>query len=191
MSTDPDAIEIGNLYRKASPKRGSVTPLRNIFGKLSGSRNATPNPYAGRSIDATRCHWCEAPFQRGQMRYPMLDDTTAGWALVSVCIDCFKGDNYSRSSDPSPSPRQEHVCPGCGEPIFVSPHLRWYLKYCSLRCYQREYRKRKRSSGSTIAWKGDKPPQCAACKKSIGGKRRDSRFCSNKCRQWHYRRGGQ
>jgi predicted nucleic acid-binding Zn ribbon protein len=89
------------------------------------------------------------------------------------------------------APRQEDTCPGCGEPIFVSPELRRSLKFCSMRCYQRTYRKRRRETGSTIEWKNYEPPRkCAACKKVLKGKRGDTKFCSNRCRQWQYRRRG-
>jgi hypothetical protein len=192
----------------------SVTPTRFISGKLSGSRNETPSPYAGPSIDATSCHHCRIPFQRGQMRYPILDDTTAGWDLVSVCMDCFKACD-ARSHDPAGmqkysdadsqafrkrfgfplqqrkpriAARQEGRCPGCGEPIFVSPNLRRSLQFCSLRCCQRDYRKRRRDAGSSVDWKGGAPSRCAACNNLLKSKRRDAKFCSNKCRQRQYRR---
>jgi predicted nucleic acid-binding Zn ribbon protein len=87
------------------------------------------------------------------------------------------------------APRREMMCPGCGEPIFVSPDLRWSLQLCSLRCYQRVYRRqRRKNGGSTIEWKGGMRNRCASCKKPIDGKRPDAKFCSNKCKQWHYRR---
>jgi hypothetical protein len=90
------------------------------------------------------------------------------------------------------APRKETTCPGCGEPIFVAPNLRSYqLQFCSMRCYQRSYRKRRRDTGSAIDWKftGELPRrhQCAACKVLFRGKRRDARFCSDRCRQWAYR----
>jgi hypothetical protein len=200
----------------------SVTPIRHISGKLSGSRNASPGPYAGRSRDASSCHWCRNPFKPGQMRYPILDDTTGGWETVSICMSCFK-EMEGSSHDPAAmqerhhsdmeafytrfktlprpkrrepvAPRQERPCPGCGEPIFVAPNLKWRLQICSARCYQRVYRKRKRETGSTIEWKcvGESPRnrKCASCKKYFRGKRKDALFCSNKCRQWHYRRRDQ
>src|SRR5262245_33446795 len=80
----------------------------------------------------------------------------------------------------APRPRQAMECPGCGEPIFVSPDLRWSLKFCSLRCYQRVYRKRRRESGSTVAWKPGPLRKCACCKKPLKIKRQDAKFCSNK-----------
>jgi hypothetical protein len=89
---------------------------------------------------------------------------------------------------PPVEPRKETTCPGCGEPIFISPNLRSYqLHFCSMRCYQRDYRKRRRHSESAIDWKWAGERHCAACKKSFR-KRRDAKFCSSRCRQWHYRR---
>jgi hypothetical protein len=89
------------------------------------------------------------------------------------------------------SPRRETKCPGCGEPIFTAPDFRsMRLSVCSARCYQRVYRKRRRDHGSTIDWKGDdRRIICEACKRPLPeGQRRDPRFCSNRCRQWTYRR---
>ena len=203
------------------PKRGGVTPIRLFSGKLSGSRNTNPSPYAGRSIDATSCHWCRVPFKNSQMRYPILDYTTAGCdTLASVCLECFK-ETPSDSHDPAAiqeavyaereasrisfnahfqcdvpppkrpqpiAPRQESTCPGCGEPIFVSPDLRWRLQFCSVRCYQRVYRKRRRGTESAVDWKQGMLRKCACCKKPLKSKRQDVKFCSNKCRQWQYRR---
>jgi endogenous inhibitor of DNA gyrase (YacG/DUF329 family) len=88
------------------------------------------------------------------------------------------------------APREERLCPGCGEPIFVSPNLRSSrLQFCSMRCYQRGYRKERRKyGGSTIQWKGGVRPRCEACAKLIASKRRDAKFCSDKCKQEAYRR---
>src|SRR5262249_54801530 len=102
---DPDALAIGELYRKAlgdeaprkahsedtKPRRGSVTPIRLISGKLSGSRNGKydRNDDIWRSIDANACHWCDERFKRGQMRYPIMTDCGLGWSAVSVCMECF------------------------------------------------------------------------------------------------------
>jgi predicted nucleic acid-binding Zn ribbon protein len=92
------------------------------------------------------------------------------------------------------APRKETTCPGCGEPIFVAPNLRSHqLQFCSMRCYQRANRKRRREGGgSAIDWKwngeGSRFPHCEACKTQLPkDKRRDGRFCSNRCRQWAYR----
>jgi endogenous inhibitor of DNA gyrase (YacG/DUF329 family) len=181
-----------------------VTPLRSIFGKMSGSRNEAPSQYNGPSIDAGSCHWCRQKFQRGQMRYPMVDSTFKSYPyeLVSLCLECFKLPDansvepedwieHIKGARPNLKPRQEHTCPGCGEPIFVSPDLRWSLKFCSLRCYQRNYRKRRRRTGSAIDWKGGERGnlKCATCKKLLpDNKRLDAKFCSNACRQKQYRR---
>jgi len=242
---DPDALAIGELYRKAlgdeaprkahsedtKPRRGSVTPLRHFSGKMSGSRNARRTRDGcwdhERSVDASCCYWCRDRFDPGQMRYPILHEWNC--QPVSLCLDCFKhpdvesydpaaiqasaqkeADEFHASyaahcqsegrpppDVPAPrrrtpiAPRKEKTCPGCGEPIFISPNLRSHqLQFCSMRCYQRAYRKRRRDTGSAIDWKwtGERRHQCAACKKRFQGKRRDGKFCSNRCRQWAYRR---
>jgi predicted nucleic acid-binding Zn ribbon protein len=199
-------------------ERGGVTPLRHFSGKMSGSRNGTRTRDGDldcwRSVDAACCYWCRDRFASGQMRYPILHE----WKCqpVSLCLDCFKSpaaDGYDPAAmqqaahkdreesharfnlDPPKrrapvAPRRETTCPGCGEPIFVSPNLRsMTLRFCSMRCYQRTYRKRRRETGSAVEWKwaGERRRRCAACKKSLQTKRHDARFCSNKCRQWQYR----
>jgi hypothetical protein len=195
----------------------SVTPLRHFSGKMSGSRNGTRTRDGDwdyeRSVDASCCYWCRDRFAPGQMRYPILHE----WKCqpVSLCLDCFKSEE-AESYDPAAiqadkdadrepahiqlglpkperrravAPREERTCPGCGEPIFVAPNLCAYqLQFCSMRCYQRTHRKRRRNTGSTVAWKGGRGHQCAACKKSFKGKRADAKFCSSKCRQWGHRR---
>lgn len=183
--TDDIAVEIGRLFREGQQRR-RVTPLRNISGKLSGSRNGRgfQNDNLCRSVDATSCHWCREKFQHGQMRYPIMDGTTNGWdGPVSICMECFKdADSSNALSDKRLSPRQQRQCEGCGEPVFVSPDIRWRLQFCSTRCYQRQYRKRRHANGgSVINWKP--PNKCAACKKPLKTKRHDAKFCSNKCRQ--------
>jgi hypothetical protein len=120
MKQDPDATEIGALFRKGrdavsgnapkppapeilspeSPPR--VTPIRLFSGKLSGSRNGKPSreENLNRSIDATICHWCDQKFQPGQMRYPMLDSICGfKWGLVSICLECFKAEGCGSCSD--------------------------------------------------------------------------------------------
>ena len=220
-ATDIDAVEIGKFYRKAretlggaatadtpieptevippnETERRGVTPIRLFSGKLSGSRNGRNSRYSnlGRSIDATVCHWCDQKFAPGQMRYPILTDTSMGWQAVSVCMECFKearpdstGEGKKYRNGRPLAPRRETKCAGCGEPIFASPDHKPRLQICSFRCYQRIYRKRRRGVGSAVEWKlENRPARCDACKQPIKQHRRDARFCSNRCRQWHYRR---
>jgi hypothetical protein len=65
---------------------------------------------------------------------------------------------------------------------------------CSNRCYQRNYRKRRRGRDSVVEWKSRRPNYaCAVCKKRLDRygeqhKRKDTVYCSPKCRQWAYRR---
>jgi hypothetical protein len=195
------------------PRQGSVTPIRLISGKLSGSRNGrdTRDDNWGRSIDADVCHWCDQRFKPGQMRYPIMTDCSLGWSAVSVCMECFKQASPEETGERQPEiidanrpdwlpppkprrwalPRREMKCPGCGEPIFTAPDFRsMRLHVCSARCYQRVYRKRRREGGgSSVPWKGAGRFICEACKRPLPkGQRSDGRFCSNRCRQWAYRR---
>jgi hypothetical protein len=114
-------------------------------------------------------------------------------------MDCFKQeeDVSVLGSDPSgkPAPRHTIQCQGCGEYIstILNPrYLNW--NYCSNRCYQRAYRKRRRGRDSVVDGKGHRPhSQCVVCKKILDRygaehKRKDAKFCSPKCRQWAYRR---
>jgi hypothetical protein len=157
-----------------------VTHRRYISNKISTSRNAI-NP------TANQCFWCEEPFRPGQMRYPIMtgiDDCMVAWCLASVCMDCFK-----QASDEAATrlERVQRPCEGCGEPMLTVVSARAYSwNVCSNRCYQRVYRKKRRGIGSTVPWKGHSPT-CKACHKAFRGKRADAKFCSAKCRQWHYR----
>jgi hypothetical protein len=114
-------------------------------------------------------------------------------------MDCFKteSDVSCLGSDHLGNPATRHTiqCGGCGEYISTirNPrHQHW--NYCSNRCYQRSYRKRRRGQDSVVAWKGGRPNKCCVvCKKPLDTygeqhKRKDAKFCSNKCRQWQYRR---
>jgi hypothetical protein len=119
------------------------------------------------------------------MRYPVAVDV---WQmainLASVCIDCFK---QADAKETSTLPRVERRCEGCGEPMLTVVDARaWPWHVCSYRCYQREYRKRRRGIGSTVDWKTH-TPMCKACRRRFKPERADAKFCSAKCRQWHYR----
>jgi hypothetical protein len=194
------------------PKREPVTPIRHFSGKMSGSRNASSGPDGhAPSADATSCHWCREKFQHGQKRFAILESTNALWGLVSVCVECWKcaydsakkfEREHGRSASDSSAICCERVardCAGCGEPISIPipdkgyrfrGTFRWFNHcVCSMRCYQRVYRKRKRETGSSIDWKGVRRARCITCKKSIpNGKRADAHYCSDACRQWHYRK---
>jgi hypothetical protein len=175
-----------------------------------------------RSVDASCCYWCRDRFAAGQMRYPILHEWKCEpVSLCLDCFKCPDAESYdpaaiqaSAAADRKDfeeflarknlslppkrrkpvAPRKETTCPGCGEPIFVAPNLRSYqLQFCSMRCYEREYRKRRGEygRGSTIDWKvkdgHDHNSQCATCKKRLRSKRKDARYCSSACRQFAYR----
>jgi hypothetical protein len=181
MTIDRDAVEIGKLYRAAREALGieqpKVTDTRHFSEKILESRNADS------------CYRCCETFAHEQTRYPILDDVShgTGWGIASICCDCFKSVDEGNTTRFS---RNERTCAGCGEPIFTPTNARnghWYA--CSNRCYQRAYRKRRRGRKSVIEWNGDSAyPRCEACKKTLKPSRIDAKFCSNKCRQWHYRR---
>ena len=145
---------------------------------------------------ADNCHWCLDPFAEPKRKRFVIMDANAdnwGWELHSICFECFKrGEGASQDSGLSLE-RVTRECAGCGEPISIPRHQyrgnwRWFSHgVCSMRCYQRAYRKRRRQHGSTIDWKGGIRARCECCKQLITSKRKDARFCSNKCRQRQYR----
>ena len=157
-------------------------------GEISSTRNAPDC-----------CHWCGDAFKPPKRkRFVIMDEVnhSGGWGLVSICFECFKRGGGASSDSGLDLSREQRECAGCGEPIsipigFFRGSWRWFRWcVCSNRCYQRAYRKRRRRHGSTIDWKCPKPARrCEACKAPLPGERRsDSKFCSSKCRQWHYRR---
>jgi hypothetical protein len=156
-------------------ERRRVTGTRFISGKLSRSRN---DDNLGRSLEAHTCHWCREPFRPGQMRYPVMTDTSLGWALASLCMDCFKCASTDETHEKWQA-RYERDCDGCGEPMLTPIYKPFNWQVCSKRCYQRARRKRKQ-------WYRDR--RCEACKRRFKPSGKDARFCSNKCRQWQYRR---
>jgi hypothetical protein len=115
--------------------------------------------------------WCAKPIFGGPGRW--VEDESGAWLER---IDCD--------------------CAGCGEPINIpDPRhtytgawriFRWGV--CSDRCYQRSRRKRIRETGRCVDWKPTQREHiCIACHKHFVA-RSDAKFCSSKCRQWHYRR---
>jgi hypothetical protein len=208
MKDDMEAVEIGRLFRMAKEagelaSDAIVTDSRKSSGELSGSRNADPIP------DPNKCFNCLAPFAVGQFRFPAHADVRLkpGFAFTNVvsslCVDCFKSlytDSFQCESlgclpNGEPAPRYDRKCGGCCEPIHTLKNARdlcW--SFCSNRCYQRDYRKRRRGRDSVVDWKGGRPHMnCVVCKNSLDtygkpNKRKDAQFCSSKCRQMAYRR---
>jgi hypothetical protein len=179
VSPDPDAVRIGELFAKArgvphhtTPPVPPVPPLVNGYHET----DTTPN----------RCHWCREPFARGHMRYPVKTGVnhSGGWGLASVCMACFKN---TKIDEASPFKRYERKCRGCSEPLLTPVAERGWDEVCSNRCSQRAWRKDRRGKGSTVPWKAHSP-RCEACRGPILDRTRaDAKFCSAKCRQWHYR----
>jgi hypothetical protein len=158
---------------------------------------------------ADQCNWCGEPFgEPKRKRFVIMGEVNLErgwpWGLISICFECFKdGGDASWDSGIDVEERETRQCNGCGEPISIPvppPERRfvgvfkWFnWGVCSMRCYLRYYRKRRRArGGSVIEWKGNerkREARCEACKKPVPRTRRgDARFCSNKCRQWTYRR---
>jgi hypothetical protein len=187
----------------------TVTRIRHSSGKMSGSRNASrprdayPEWTCGRiwaqPQSADVCYYCRESFEPGQRRWRILNAVPAGWRPALLCMDCFKQEDdvsvLGSDGFGNAAPRHTVRCDGCGEYVstILNPrHRNW--NYCSNRCYQRSYRKRKRGRDSVVDWKGHRRrSQCVVCKKNLDRygekhKRKDAKFCSSKCRQWAYRR---
>lgn len=189
-----------------STDTAAVTHTRHFSGKMSGSRNAKADrpdqcregTYGwlwAQPSSGDVCYYCRSKFDAGQLRYRIMQGVPTGWGAALLCMECFKTENdvdvLGSDGQGKPATRHTIQCSGCGEYISTirNPrHQHW--NYCSNRCYQRSYRKRRRGQDSVIDWKGRRPNNtCSACKKPIDTydephKRKDAQFCSNKCRQW-------
>jgi hypothetical protein len=215
--TDKDAEEMRGLFQaggglaglamaekvmreinKAVPKpKVTVTHIRHSSGRMSGSRNAdlvrdrhregTNGWHADQPASADVCYYCRERFVSGQLRCRIMNIVPSGWGPALLCMPCFN-EETDDSCTGYGATRHETQCRGCGERIntIENPRrLNWY--YCSNRCYQRDYRKRRHGQSSVVDWKG-RLRRCQCCKESIDGKRRDTLFCSDACRQKMYRK---
>ena len=182
----------------APPKRPAVTYLRHFSGRMSGSRNEDrpldkyPEGTNGWLCDQPQsgdvCYYCRQRFSPDQLRYRIMQIVPGGWGPALLCMECFKSETDDSCLGYG-ADRHVIQCAGCGEHINTirdPRHQHWNV--CSDRCYQREYRKRRRGRLSVVEWKGGHYPRCQCCKKPIGPKRRDAQFCCNACRQKTYRR---
>jgi hypothetical protein len=144
------------------------------------------------------CYYCRQRFSADQMRYRIMHAVPSGWGAALLCMECFKLETdvscLGAGRGGKPAPRHTIQCAGCGEYIntILNPRYQQWL-YCSNRCYQRCYRKRRRGRDSVIDWKVGRTNQCEVCKKQLDAfgeqhRRRDALYCSGKCRQWAYRR---
>ena len=104
-----------------------------------------------------------------------------------LCMDCFKAET-DESCLGYGATRHTIRCSGCNEYINTirNPRYRRW-RCCSNRCYQRDYRKRRRGLRSVVEWKC-RQPKCKACHKPFQPSRTDAVYCSSGCRQWTYRR---
>jgi hypothetical protein len=186
-------------------RKDSVTDTRNFSEEISPSRNAAGDADKDKRPPASCCAWCRTEFMADQTRFPIIiewfgDYFPSGFRMraiiASLCLDCFKRAHDTEGSDSGVrEPRITTVCAGCGEPMKTIKNARHrYWSFCSDRCYQRDYRKRRRGQDSVVQWKGGRPhTYCSVCKKSLNKygeqhKRKDAVYCSGKCRQWAYRR---
>jgi hypothetical protein len=91
---------------------------------------------------------------------------------VAVCSGCVSAAEMAAATITS-------VCAGCGHRLIYPAERRLRMpQTCSPACAQRVRRQLHRPKRLT----------CQICRKSFTSARRDARFCSNACRQWHYRR---
>jgi hypothetical protein len=147
---DPGPIAQRESTLRGQLVEGTVTDTRKTFDKFSASRNAPDGePFTGTygewlylPSQPDGCHWCRLRFVLGQVRYTVMDDCTHRWGIASVCAACFESENITECSSHPRLKRHYDRCKGCGEPIFTPYGPRWEV--CSYRCYQREYRKRRR-----------------------------------------------
>jgi hypothetical protein len=69
------------------------------------------------------------------------------------------------------------ICLGCGEAMGPGSRARG-LTVCSVRCWWREYRARRRR---------EMRQRCLACEETFVPTRRDARYCGDACRQHAFR----
>jgi hypothetical protein len=179
------------------PVIDSVTRPRHSSGKMSGSRNpntqrdaypeGTNGWHCAQPQSADVCYYCRLRFSPGQMRYRIMQALPSGWGPALLCMDCFKAET-DESCLGYGATRHTIRCSGCNEYINTirNPRYRQW-RCCSNRCYQRDYRKRRRGLRSVVEWKC-RQPKCKACHKPFQPSRTDAVYCSSGCRQWTYRR---
>jgi hypothetical protein len=125
---DPDAVEIGELYRTATELRDAARVVDDALhvGEI------LPKKCRQAVTHADHCNWCDKPFA-GSKRFVILDhdcgDVWSCFGLRSICFDCFKeGDPRDSHSGISAENRKTRQCNGCGEPISIpvpAPGHRW------------------------------------------------------------------
>jgi hypothetical protein len=181
-------------------KRPTVTHIRHFSGRMSGSRNAdtpldqsipeviTYGWLAYQPQSAAVCYYCRERFAPDQMRYRIMHATASGWGPALLCMDCFKAET-DESVLGYGAHRHVIQCAGCGESINTirnPSHQNWL--YCSNRCYQRDYHKRRRGRDSVVDWKNSRRYSCIVCRRPLTShlqeppKRKDALYCSSKCR---------
>ena len=73
----------------------------------------------------------------------------------------------------------EGICAFCGDPFKSGSHK---AKYCSQRCQNDAYMKRRKERKAL-----EKQKVCAVCNKKFTAKKKDAMYCCNACKQKAYR----
>jgi hypothetical protein len=125
------------------------------------------------------CAGCGHEFTPGDpvWRFFTLDCCASGRTFAPHCQQC-RNPKWVWS-DPQP-------CEGCGHPVHLPEWRRWRKEpvfICCADCGKRTRNKRRRFWRSA-----ERFLTCASCGEGFEPKRNDARFCSGRCRQWHYRR---
>ena len=117
-------------------------------------------------------------------------ETGERWLHWYACEACARREHPERFRDPNEwTAYLEHRrCVHCDRPIFernASRYLRMGPICCSSNC--RNARSNARRAELANLSKETKTVRCFTCQKAFTPTRRDARFCSNACRQKHYR----
>jgi hypothetical protein len=135
------------------------------------------------NLDSVCCHHCRRPFDDiavwVEIEQPDIFDPSKRCKVWKpACRTCYTFADMRRA-------KELFVCAGCG----LKAHMPWQVRnwfavsvskpwVCSPRCSARQRRKDRH-------WK---QRTCEACNKPFTSARKDARLCSNRCRQWTYRR---
>jgi hypothetical protein len=139
------------------------------------------------NVDDVSCASCQRPFEDIAVWREQEEEGYFSKTLHTVakplCRRCYAFADMQNAD-------MQLVCNGCGLKAHVPEWLArrqvpWtpkanydYTQWaCSPRCRERQRRKDRR-------WK---QKTCEACHQPFTATRIDARFCSAKCRQWHYR----
>lgn len=173
------------LARQAA-EEAVASPHRAVLEKLLGAQTDEEcAAHAARCLldrAGYRCdgHKCEHVFEAGEVVYRKRKrigwEPGAIWRLQGFCEECVSTWHPSWLAHARPP---LGCGGGCG--ILVSHWQPWQaITTCSARCTEIAFNKRRRVRR--------KPRPCEACGELYFGKRGDTRYCSNACRQDAYRK---